>query len=601
MNFLFVVPRDNSFGFLTIPPGIVYVATSLKKTGRNVFGIHLNYEDNLELSLRNAIINNKIDVLCIGGLSDQYNEIKNTLKLSKKIKSDLITVIGGGLITAQPQLVMENIGADFGVVGQGEITICELAEALETGKPFQTIDGLTFFENEKLIVNQSRSEVKILDSIPFPDYEIFQYIQVPNGYVNVNGEKKRTVNITASRSCPYNCTFCYHPSGSIYRQRSLNNIFEEIDSVLSKYAIDHLMIIDELFATDEDRVVEFCERISKYKVTFSVQLRVNNISEKLLVKLKQAGCTSIGFGLESADDLILKSMKKKITVSQIENALSLTRKIGFYIQGYFIFGDLEETTETVNTTLRWWLKNLEYGINLAMIRIFPGTHLYKSAIQRSVIPDELQYLENGCPLVNVSKLNNQEFSDLIRKLTYLTSEFLGLTRSIDLEQINTDGSYSISAECLSCGTKNFFPSVVFEYKNINSAEAFCCKTCFQKINAQPSRLISKKTYKHIIDTSLEYFFSKELSEGKRVAIWGVTDKSIALLTSSDILRKSVACIVDRDFKIKNKRVLNQFEVFPPNRLKDIEFDCLIIGAVGYEQEILNSLDSMEITTNILNI
>lgn len=71
--------------------------------------------------------------------------------------------------------------------------------------------------------------------------------------------------------------------------------------------------------------------------------------------------------------------------------------------------------------------------------------------------------------------------------------------------------------------------------------------------------------------------------------------------SSDFSRKNIACIVDRDFKIKSKKVLNQLELLSPPKLRDIDFDCLIIGAVGYEKEILKSLKTMKITTKVLNI
>lgn len=601
MNYLFVVPRDNCFGFLTIPPGVVYVATSLKETGRNVYGIHLNYESDIEASLRKKIIDNNINVLCIGGLSDQYNEIKRTIELSKHIKPDLIIVVGGGLITAQPKLIMENIGADYAIVGQGEITICELAEALEGQIPFRDVAGILYFEDQKLVCNDSRPEIRNLDAVTMPDYDIFPYAQVPNDPININGAFKRTVNITASRSCPYNCTFCYHPSGTTYRQRSIENIFREIDFLVSKYDIEHLLIIDELFAIDENRVSEFCESIAKYDITFSVQLRVDSIDEDLLHKLKKAGCTSISYGLESADNSILKSMKKGTDISQIENALSLTRKIGFFIQGYFIFGDIEETIKTVNTTIRWWMKHLEYGINLAMIRIFPGSYLYQHAIEQSIITDEIQYIANGCPLINVSKLTDQEFAGLIKKITYLNSEFLGLTTGIEPEAINDDGSHAISVECMACGSKNLFPDVAFEYRNVNSANSFCCKTCFQKINAQPSKVISKNTYKNLLDAFLEKYFSDKLSGGKKVAIWGVTEKSLALLLGSKTLRDHVVCVVDRDYQIKNKKVLNIFDVFPPTRLIDLDFEYLVIGASGYEKDILKNLESMNVNVDVLDI
>lgn len=601
MTYLFVVPRDNSFEFLTIPPGVVYVATSLKASGRMVFGLHLNYEQDPEAALAKVIIDKKVDVVCVGGLSDQYCEVKKVVKLSKKINNRIVTVIGGGLVTAQPELIMNHIGADFAIVGQGEITICDLADALEGNKEFNRIPGLLFFENDTLVVNQPRPEEENLDRLPFPDYGIFDYPQVPNRRISINGRMKKSVNITASRSCPYRCTFCYHPSGSFYRQRSLDNIFAEIDHLIAGYEIEHLNIIDELFARDKDRVVEFCRRIKPYGLTFGVQLRVDNVTEDLLRELHDAGCIVIGYGLESADDTVLKSMKKGIAVEQIDNALSLTRKAGIFIQGYFIFGDVAETAKTVDTTIKWWLAHLDYGINLAMIRVFPGSELYRYAVGHRVIEDEIGYLEGGCPLVNLSTLSNHEFSVLLRKISYLNAEFLGLTLNIEVKKINTDSSYCLSAECIHCGFVNVYDHVQFEYKNVNGAESFCCMRCAQKMKMQPSNAISRQTYKHILDKSLEKYFSALLAGGKKVAIWGVTEKATALLLSSKTLRDSVVMVVDRDFQIKTDKLLDLYPVVAPERLRDVVFDYLLIGAFGYEAQIRNSLQAMGVSAAVLDL
>lgn len=601
MNYLFVVPRDNSFEFLTIPPGVVYVATSLKASGRKVFGVHLNYEQDPQAALAKVIVDKAIDVVCVGGLSDQYSEVKKVVTLSKRINNRIVIVIGGGLVTAQPELVMKNIGADFAIVGQGEITICELADALEGNKEFNRIAGLLFFENDILVTNQPRPEEKNLDRLPFPDYGIFDYPQVPNRRISINGRMKKSVNITASRSCPYRCTFCYHPSGSVYRQRSLDNIFAEIDHLIAGYEIEHLNIIDELFARDKDRVVEFCRRIKSYGLTFGVQLRVDNVTEDLLRELHDAGCIVIGYGLESADNTVLKSMKKGITVEQIGTALSLTRKAGIFIQGYFIFGDVAETAKTVDTTIKWWLAHLDYGINMAMIRVFPGSELYRYAVEHSAIEDEVGYLEDGCPLINLSRLSNCEFSALMRKINYLNAEFLGLTLNIEIKRVNRDGSYCLISECIHCGFVNVYDHVHFEYKNVNGAESFCCMRCAQKMKMQPSNAISRQTYKHILDKSLEMYFSSLLAGGKTIVIWGVTEKATALLLSSKTLRDSVVMVVDRDFQIKTDKLLDLYPVVAPERLRDVVFDYLLIGAFGYEAQIQNSLQAMGVSATVLDL
>lgn len=201
--------------------------------------------------------------------------------------------------------------------------------------------------------------------------------------------------VIASRSCPFSCTFCFHPSGRKYRQRSLDNIFAEIDYLLKTTEVKQLIISDELFAVKKQRVFEFCKRISKYKINWSLQLRVTDVNPEMLQAMKDSGCVCISYGLESADNSVLKSMEKHITIEQIETALKMTYAVNIDIQGGFIFGDIAETNETAANTLKWFDANSNYGLELNMIHIFPGTPLYNFAFEHGIIRDKVEYLKKG--------------------------------------------------------------------------------------------------------------------------------------------------------------------------------------------------------------
>ncbi|MCP4292695.1 MAG: radical SAM protein [bacterium] len=590
MNFLFIVPRDKHFDMVSIPPGVIYVATNLKASGYSVTGLHLSFEEGDEQAISSAIKNNNIDVVLVGGLSSQYTAIKTIIKTVKTLNSGIKTVVGGGMVTAEPELVMANIGADFGVVGQGENTVCCLAGVLETGADPGSVDGLIYWLDGRLKHNPPRAEVKDLDSLPFPDYSIFDYPQIPNMVQHVSGLPKKVLSITASRSCPYNCTFCYHPSGSKYRRRSIDNIFEEIDEMLQKYEIDHVSMVDELFASGKGRLEEFCDRMKPYDLTFACQLRVDGVDEDMLMQLKEAGCILISYGIESADNAILKSMRKNTTIEQTEKALEATRKAGIFIQGFFIFGDIEETQASVQTTLKWWLNHLEYGINLEVIDIFPGTYLYKYAVERGIIANRLEFLEKGCPRTNVSKLSDGEMNQLLDKVIYLSEEFRGATAGTRVQRLHKNGACDMAAPCLHCGHVNHFPEVFFEFKNTRSSAAGSCEKCKSKMKMPPADAISRSTYKVVLDKALDVYFEKWAN--KRIVIWGATEKTSCLLLGSQCLRDSVVAVVDRDFTFKAGRLLDLFEIQDPQILQNMEFDALVIGAAGYEEEILDTLHTM---------
>jgi len=190
-------------------------------------------------------------------------------------------------------------------------------------------------------------------------------------------DKPRVMSMVMGRSCPYQCKFCFHPSGNTYRTRSLDNFFTELDEVMERYAPRQLFILDELFSVDLKRVYDFCERIKPYKIKWIIQMRVDIITPELLSALHDAGCVSISYGLESFSSKVLKNMRKNITPEQIEKALKLTYEASIDIQGNFIFGDELEDNSTIYETMRFWFAHPEYMINISMIQTYPGSGYYK--------------------------------------------------------------------------------------------------------------------------------------------------------------------------------------------------------------------------------
>ena len=192
----------------------------------------------------------------------------------------------------------------------------------------------------------------------------------------------------------------------------MKSVFQEIDYLIEKFDIHNISVTDELFASNINDTIEFCTEIEKRKIGFAISLRVDMINREGLRLLKDHGCVQISFGLESADNRILKSMNKHITVEQIENALSLCNEVGISAQGIFIFGDEAETVETAHNTIQWWREHPQYAINLSLIKLYPGSILYRHACERGLIKDEVQFIKDGCPFINVSKMTDEDYHNL---------------------------------------------------------------------------------------------------------------------------------------------------------------------------------------------
>lgn len=514
------------------PLGIAYVSSSMKKAGFNVVTLNLNHcEGNVFEIIKSTIEEHNIHVVATGGLSPQFHLVRNVIESAKRANCNIVTVVGGGIISAEPETAMEALGcADYGVIGEGEVTMCELCHSLENGGDFPRVDGIIFKNGPDYIKTNRRKDIENLDTIPWPDYEGFdieKYLAAPPAYfAGVN--KNRMICMLGSRSCPHNCTFCFHTNGQKYRQRSLDDFFAELDYLVSRYNIEAISLADELFAPDIVRAREFCDRIKKYNISWYADFRIDKIKPELLQILKNSGIDVMFFGLESADNRILKSMRKGITVEQIELALKMVHEYEIPFYGCFIFGDIEETVETARNTIKWFKEHSKYNIHLTLIKTFPGSYIYQYACQKGIIKDRVKYLKDGCPQVNISRMSDAEFSEIVSSISDAQSSMKSID-SIELQWLDLQmGRETIAGICSNCSRKNIWENI-----KLFANDYIYCSHCGQKYDI-PCPIPLREN----LDRNIALLLGKY---GK-VAVWGMT------LTIMDLFKRS--------------KMLNSPNVFP---------------------------------------
>lgn len=527
MKYCIVMPSqteidDRAYVF---PMGIPYVSSSLKHSGRDVTTYNLTYKTgSIEELIGNLVQKNRIDVFMVGGLTADYPMLKRILDAAKAAKPDIILCVGGGIITSAPIPAMEALEVvDYGMIGEGEITVCELAEALEGKRDIHTVNGLVFMEHGSWTLTAPRAEIMDLDSLPYPDYEGFEFGEMlsrKGGSIFDQGLERHGY-VSCGRSCPFNCTFCFHPSGSKYRKRSNKSVFAEIDYLIEKYDIRNVFISDELFVAKIEDVREFCTEIVKRKIGFSMYYRIDMVSREILELLRDSGCVQVRFGLESADNRILKSMNKRITVEQIDHALTLCNEVGIKSEGGFIFGDEEETVETYQNTLQWWKDHPQFNIGLNLIQVFPGTALYRNACKRGIIKDEVQFIKNH-EYINVTRMTDKEYQNMALEISTLLRPRTDILKDATIQYAGF-GMVDCTARCPKCNQLNFWPSrEVFRY-----ITEIVCEHCGHKMRVVP------------VD-SMDHHCAEEnfqLLKGHKIAIWPV-------VTATEELRRVVPGVMD---------------------------------------------------------
>ncbi|MCK5837529.1 MAG: B12-binding domain-containing radical SAM protein, partial [Desulfobacula sp.] len=282
------------------------------------------------------------------------------------------TFLADHLLTACPDI-------DFIVIGEGEITFFELVTELETRQTgsFDQIDGLVFKKGNTLSKTPPRQPIETLDTLIHPSlYFTYQHLAM-------------------SRGCPGKCTFCGSPKfwgNQTVRFHSPQWFADEIQTLAEK-GVTHFYISDDTFTMDKQRVMALCNLIIKRKlsITWNAISRVDYIDADLLFAMRKAGCIQLSFGVESGSEKIRKRLGKPLDRDKIIHAFSLTASHGILPRAYFIYGSPGETHDTIQASIDLIAAIKPLGAIFYMLVIFPGTHLYHSAVQKGLVNDDFWY------------------------------------------------------------------------------------------------------------------------------------------------------------------------------------------------------------------
>ena len=469
MKLLLVIPpyhlqkrKDYNYSF---PIGIAYVNAALRNAGFDIEGLNMNHVDAEDryAYLADYIVEKKIDCILSGGLCAEWRAIKNIFDTAKKVHPGIITVCGGGMITSEPIPCAELLQVDYAVVGQGEITDVELIQTLIDQGDVHDVKGIVYrTETGEYQMTPPREEIDDLDSIPFPNFDGLDFDKKLDEEQRDVVYRSRGMKMILGRSCPFNCKFCFHPSGTKYRQRSLDNFFAELDRNVEKYKPKHIYIDDELFSARPGQILEFCERIKPYKLTWNVQMRVDLApSVELLKVMRESGCVKLVFGLESYSAKVLKNMRKHITPEQIDQALRNAYDAGIAATGGFILGDEVEDDSTIYETLRFWFDHPEYYIDLNMIETYPGSGYYKDLVKAGKIPDRRAFLERDDWRINLTQMPDETYLKYLVLTRLLNFYYHPQSKLGTIEQVyqNDKNEWVLETRCPYCGARNVYCNV----------------------------------------------------------------------------------------------------------------------------------------------
>lgn len=372
------------------PLGILYIAAVLEKEGHKVQVFDVSFRE--ENEFLEKLIKFKPDLIGLSVSTTQLNYAKGISNILRKKLSETPIVCGGVHVTALPIESLKELNADFAVIGEGEYTMLDLCDKLESGDSLDTVKSLVYKKDGKIVQNERRELIENLNELPFPARHLidFEWYLIPPGPIRGNWLKRATTLIT-SRGCPYRCIYCGSNLifGKKVRRRSVDNVIAEIEYLEDVYKIDGMWFLDDTFTLNKKWVIDFCRKLRKNKInlTWGCQTRVNAIPEDLLVEMKRSGCVQLDVGVESGSEKILNVLQKDTNPKMIENTFGIAKKVGVRTMASFMVGNPEETMDDINKTLEL-AKKINPDFTLFFFTTpFPGTKLNKMAIENQWIKD----------------------------------------------------------------------------------------------------------------------------------------------------------------------------------------------------------------------
>lgn len=305
------------------------------------------------------------------GISTTTSTAPEAYRLAEQVRSARIPVVlGGSHVSFMADEALQH--AEFCVRGEGEYTMMELVDAIESGSGYGSIAGLSYRVGDESRHNPDRPLVRDLDSLPFPDLSLIKGV-----------ERLGITPIATSRGCPFDCSFCSVTQmfGRKFRERGIDSVMDE----LRLLAPEKVFFYDDNFTANRERSKRLLERMISEGNTpkWTAQARVDVVRDRELLKLmKQSNCYILYLGLESVNPATLREYDKRQSVEEMVEALRILHEHGIMTHGMFVFGGDSDDVANLRNTVRFALRNSIETVQFMILTPLPGTAYY-DGLERS--------------------------------------------------------------------------------------------------------------------------------------------------------------------------------------------------------------------------
>lgn len=309
------------------------------------------------------------------------NDAQIAVSAKENSRYCLKTVIVGPPAATYPNEILNRYDIDYVARKEYDHTIPEIADVIGGTKEASSVLGISYRSESSIAHNPDRLFLtpEELDELPFVSSVYRKHLNIRDYWLDHT--RNPMVQVVTSRGCPNLCTFCSWPEnlhGRRFRARSAANIADEVEWIIDNLSdVKEIFFEDDSFTVDTKRVLEFTGEIRKrgLKFVWSCQTRAT-LDLPMMLEMKKAGCRLLDVGFESGSDVILKNVKKGVTVDRTRRFARQAREARLLVLADFVLGFPGETKETIELTRKLIMEVRPSILQIAIATPIPGTAFY---------------------------------------------------------------------------------------------------------------------------------------------------------------------------------------------------------------------------------
>jgi radical SAM superfamily enzyme YgiQ (UPF0313 family) len=342
------------------------------------------------------------------GISATTISVTNGARIAERVKQlcpATVTILGGAHVSAIPERTLDAFPSfDYGIAGEGEVSLFELLGRLEAGLPGDDVPGLCFRREGKVTANPRAPYIDELDALPLPAWDLLP--DFPHRFQPSLFSYPRTpvATLITSRGCPFSCSFCDRStSGKRGRMHSVGYVVELCRHLVG-LGVRHIIFVDDLFTVRKQRVVELCNAFlsERFDFSWSCNSHPNLLDFGTMKLMRRAGCWQIAYGIESGSQRVLDVVKHEVRIPRMRETLRMTRAAGIRTKGYVMIGHPTEGLDSLAETAAF-LKEVELDLcQITKFTPYPGTPAYPTIREHGTFREDWEQM-NAMNFVFVPK------------------------------------------------------------------------------------------------------------------------------------------------------------------------------------------------------